>query len=220
MVSVETDNSDAITKLYLKELQASRDQDLENAAKDVDPEFKHLVEVVPMVVNLRIRQEIELLKAKSMAELAKLAHEAGEQVALFVNFDSTVSLLRELLDTDVVIRGSGTMKGDMDRINAVRLFRANQRPYCIVNSAAGGAGLSLHDDVTKVSRTSLISPPFSAILLHQIEGRVWRRGGGFSTQKLVFAAGTLEERIMQVVRTRGAHLESLVDADLDIRNYR
>jgi len=219
MMSVETDSSAAITKLYLKELAGLKERDHERAAEGVDPEFAHMVEVMPMVVNLRIRQEIELLKAHAIADLAKIAHEAGEQVAIFVNFDSTISVLKELLDTDVVIRGSGELKGDMARHNAVRLFQNNHRPFCIVNSAAGGAGLSLHDDKTQVSRTTLISPPFSAILLRQIEGRVWRRGGGFSTQKLVFAAGTLEDRIMEVVKMRGGNLESLLDSDLDIRNY-
>jgi hypothetical protein len=219
VMSVETDNSSAITKLYLKELDALKERDHERAAEGVDPEFAHMVEVLPVVVNLRIRQQIEILKAKAMVDLALIAMESGEQTAIFCNFDATISILKDMLDTDMVIRGSGELRGDLARHNVVRMFQKNQRNICIINSAAGGAGLSLHDDVTQVSRTTIVSPPYSAILLHQIQGRVWRRGGGYSSQKIVFAAGTLEDKIMAVVKTRGGNLESLLDSDLDIRNY-
>lgn len=216
--AVETGCSDEITKLYLEELNQKQLDDHARAAEGVDEEFKHLVEVMPMVVNLRIRQRIELLKAEAMAELARMAYEAGDRVAIFVNFDATIEVLRKKLKTDMVIRG-GPMKNNFDRHNVASAFQANKEPFVLVNSAAGGAGISLHDPTGQVGRTAIISPPFSAVLLAQIEGRVWRRGGAFSRQRLVFAAGTVEERIMEVVRSRKNNLSALLDRDLDIRTY-
>jgi hypothetical protein len=85
-----------------------------------------------------------------------------------------------------------------------------------VNIRAGGAGLSLHDPVTQVPRVALISPPYSAIDLKQVLGRTHRLGGGHSTQKLIFAADTVEEQVMQRVQNRVQNIDALLDSDVVI----
>jgi hypothetical protein len=48
---------------------------------------------------------------------------------------------------------------------------------------------------------------------------VWRRGGGFSTQKILFTSGTLEEKMRDKLLALNMNLDALLDADLDIKNY-
>ena len=218
---IETGEADAITALYLKELEERRAEDHANACKDVDPEFHHLVEVLPIVNNLRYRQEAELLKCKAIAEMAEMSREKGRPCAIFVNFDQSVEYLAELLDCQAIIRGddSGGMHRTRPTLNrrlVVEAFQANKVPFVIVNIAAGGAGLSLHDDVTQVERDTLISPPYSAVALKQVLGRPHRLGGGGSTQKILFAHGTIEEKVMNRVKIRLDNLDALVDGDLDV----
>lgn len=215
--AVETGAADEIAQAYLDELAERRKQDHARAAADVDPEFHDLVEVLPVVQNLRHRQKIEALKARAMADLALMAHEKGEAVILYANFDATIEILSKYLDCDVIIRGdkSGRSGNNFDRARNIRNFQENRVPFIIINSAAGGAGISLHDPVHQKPRTSIISPPVSAVQLKQIFGRPQRMYGGFSTQKLVFASGTVEERVLSRVKNRMANLDALTDGDLD-----
>lgn len=215
---IETGEASVIQKFYLQELAEARAADHAKACAGVDADFHELVEVLPVTVNLRLRQEIELLKVGAIVELAKNAADAGERVCIFVNFDATIECLKRLLDTELVIRGSKQGK-DMVREHAVQAFQSNNYPYIIINNQAGGAGLSLHDPIGKAPRTSLICPPFSAVSLRQIQGRVWRRGGGFSTQKILFTSGTLEEKMRAKLLALNMNLDALLDADLDIKTY-
>lgn len=216
--AIETGEADAITREYQAELAALREADHARACEEVDPDLHDYVEVLPMVRDLRHRQEVEALKCRSMADMAKLAHEHGDSVALFVNFDKSVDLLSHYLNCPWIIRGNGhsNAMNNYDRVNVVQAFQQNRTPYVIVNSAAGGAGLSLHDPITQLARTTLISPPSSAVLLKQVIGRCHRDSGGYSTQKILFAANTIEERAMRRVRNRLGNLDSLLDSDLEV----
>lgn len=214
--AIETGEANAITRQYQLEIEESRKADHAKACQDVDPEFHGLVSALPITINLRARQEAELLKCAAIAEVAKLEHEKGASVAIFVNFDASVEVLAQMLDCRFIIRGDGSGRSGnhFDRPNAVRAFQQNRTPYIVVNVAAGGVGLSLHDDKTQIPRVSLISPPYSAVMLKQVLGRVHRLGGGFSTQKILFAAGTIEEKVMQRVQNRLTNIDTLLDTDL------
>lgn len=214
--AIETDAAAAITRHYLHEIEERRKADHARACRDVDPEFHDLVAPLSITVNLRDRQEAELLKCPAIAEVAKLEAEKGASVAVFVNFDASVEVLADLLKTKYIVRGdgSGRIKNNYNRAEVIRAFQENYAPFIIVNVAAGGVGLSLHDPVERKPRVALISPPYSAVMLKQVLGRVQRLGGGGSTQKILFAAGTIEEKVMERVRSRLANLDTLLDTDL------
>jgi hypothetical protein len=85
----------------------------------------------------------------------------------------------------------------------------------VCNIASGGVGVSLHDTRGRYARLALISPNYSAIQLRQTLGRVWRQGGKTkSIQKIIFAAGTIEERACDAVRSKLQNLALLNDGDL------
>lgn len=217
--AVETGSGDEITALYQQELAELRKRDHDRACRDVDVEFHDLVDVLPVVENLRFRQEIELLKCKAIAEMARLSQSKGRPCAIFVNFDASIEALSQYLDCNCIIRGDGSGKTHptrpmLSRAHAISEFQSNRQPFILVNNAAGGAGLSLHDDVSQIPRDTLISPPYSAVVLKQILGRTHRLGGGGSVQKILFAHGTVEERVMERVQNNLGNLDALVDGDL------
>lgn len=216
--AVDTGHADEITKLYQEVIAAQRELDHAKAVEEVDPEFHDMVDVLPITKIMRSRQEAEVLKARAIAEIAQMHAERGEQVAIFVNFDATIEILSEYLDCKHIIRGDGSGKSlnNFDRHHVVTAFQENKAPYVLVNIKAGGAGLSLHDPVTQIPRVALISPPYSAIDLKQVLGRTHRLGGGHSTQKLIFAAGTVEEQVMKRVQNRAENIDSLLDSDVVI----
>lgn len=216
-LAVEPDELTAVEQAYSCLIALARTEDYRRACEGVSPDLHDLVEPLPITMALRARQEAELQKVGPMVDLAVDARDKGESCAIFVNFDHTIEALMRRLDTKCVIRGAnGDGRGNIARANAVQCFQANTEPFIIVNSAAGGAGISLHDPATQRPRTCLISPPWSAIVLKQVLGRTQRLGGGFSTRKLIFTKGSVEERVMERVQASLNCLDTLTDGDLDV----
>lgn len=213
---VDTGAADDITKVYLRELDVLRQRDHQRACLGVDPEFHDLVDVMPVTVDLRCRQEVELLKVPVFVEEARAARDKGDKVAIFCNFDATIDVLSEILKTKCIIRGARKSSNYAERENSIASFQSNHQDFILVNTLAGGAGVSLHDPVKGVHRTSIINIPLSAVALKQVLGRVSRLGGGYSTQKLLFARGTVEERMYERVSARMNNLDLLTDGELSV----
>ena len=94
------------------------------------------------------------------------------------------------------------------------LFRSKKR-VLLVSLQAGGAGISLHDVNGIAPRHAIISPSYSAIDLVQAVGRIWRAGSkSKATQRIVYAAGTIEEEIAASVTAKIANIENINDGDL------
>jgi len=164
-----------------------------------------------LTVLLRARQEIEALKADAIVSMAKDAAAEGMSVAVFLNFDSTVRDVAARLGTECLIVGG---QGDGERDDAIRRFQKNREPFIVANIKAGGVGVSLHDPEGRKPRLALISPTYSAQDLRQCLGRVHRTGGAHSIQRIVFAAGTVEERACEAVAAKLACIDLLNDGDL------
>jgi len=170
----------------------------------------------PLVVQLRARQEVELMKVPTFVELTKDACEAHSSVVIFVSFRQTLEALSDRLVDDV--DGLVTIHGDQsdeDRAEVIGLFQSNGAQVCVCMIQAGGTGLSLHDETGKWPRISLISPTFSAVELRQALGRVHRAGGkSKSVQKVIFAAGTVEDQVCSAVRRKLNNLDMINDGEL------
>lgn len=162
---------------------------------------------------LRARQISELSKVPAFADLARQCIDAGQSPIIFVNFKDTLRALSSLFPAFPVIEGG---QYDLYRKDAVRRFQDDEVRGMIVQIQAGGVGISLHDTHGRYPRHSLISPPDSAINLLQALGRNRRVGGktpAFRT--LVFAAGTVEERVRRTVTAKLGQIETINDGDLD-----
>lgn len=164
-----------------------------------------------LVAMLRARQKVELLKVPTICSMAQDALEEGMSVAIFVNFDDSLDAIASRLKTTYVIRGNQKMD---NRELIINEFRSDRAHVVVCNIKAGGVGVSLHGKPEGRMRLALISPTFSGQDLKQALGRVWRAGGAKSIQKIVFAAGTIEEEACDRVRGKIQRIDSLNDGEL------
>lgn len=165
----------------------------------------------PLTVQLRARQKIELLKAPGIVSMVNDFLEDGHSVVVFVNYRATMDALCERMKTKCSIYGGQDQE---ERERCIQEFQANRARVIVVNVQAGGAAVSLHDIHGTHPRVALICPTYSATELRQALGRVHRAGGSRSLQRILFAAGTVEERVCARVSAKLARLDLLVDGDL------
>jgi superfamily II DNA or RNA helicase len=161
---------------------------------------------------LRARQKVELLKIPIFIDQIEEALEAGMSIVVFLNFDDSIKALAQRFNTKCLIKGSNTEEERQANIDA---FQADKERLIIVNIQSGGAGLSLHDINGKYPRLALISPCYSAVLMRQATGRVWRDSGkSKSIQKIVFVGNTVEVEVCEKVNAKLDNLDTLNDGDL------
>jgi superfamily II DNA or RNA helicase len=169
-----------------------------------------------MVIQLRARQQAELIKVPLLVEMAEDAIESGMSVVIFLNFSESIKALSKRLNTKCIVWGEN--KGD-ERQKNIDAFQADAERIIIVNVKAGGAGLSLHDLNGKYARISLISPTPSAVDLRQALGRIHRDGAkSKALQKIVFVANTEEENTCEKVKLKLENLDTINDGDISIGN--
>ena len=154
------------------------------------------------------RQRAEFLKVPLVVEMAREAMDEGKSVALFFNFDEPLrEAMRLLKHPASVITGQTDAK---ERKRLQDLFQSDLLPVLGLNVESGGTAISLHG---KREREALIMPTFNASTLRQVFGRVHRARGSRSRQRVLFAAGTIEEDICANVRAKLDNLDLLNDGD-------
>jgi hypothetical protein len=160
-----------------------------------------------VLVNLlRARQLAESLKAKDMADMAKDYIEQGNSVVMFVNFSDTAEVLSGLLDCPAIVGGQTAE----ERQQIIDDFQADKQHVIVVNIAAGGTGISLHDINGNRQRISLISPTFNVKDHLQALGRIHRNGAkSDAIQKILVADGSIEEHVMRVIEEKTSNLNTL-----------
>ena len=161
---------------------------------------------------LRARQEVELLKVPTLVQMANDARDEGMAVIVIVNFQHSVDEIAKRLRTVNTITGQDKMDWRMSLIDR---FNADDEDLVVLNIKAGGLGIDLHGTKEGKPRMVLVSPTYSGIDLKQALGRAHRAGGARSVQKIVWAAGTLEERVCEKVRERLHRVSILNDNELD-----
>tara|TARA_Y100000996_G_scaffold107768_2_gene79395 strand:- start:581 stop:1921 length:1341 start_codon:yes stop_codon:yes gene_type:complete len=165
------------------------------------PESDHV-----LVRLLQARQLAESFKVGDMVDMTTDLVSEGKSVVLFVNFRDTAEALCEQLDCDCVVGGQSAEH----RQQAIDDFQADRTRVLVVNIAAGGTGLSLHDVNGKHARVSLISPSFNAKDHLQALGRIHRNGAkSHALQKILVAADSVEETVMTAIKNKLNNLTAL-----------
>lgn len=163
---------------------------------------------------LRARQKVEMLKVPLFVEMVEEGIENNMSVVVFLNFTETIKALSDRLNTNCIVNGEVKDKVRQQNIDD---FQCDKQRIILVNLAAGGAGLNLHDLTGNHPRLAIISPSYSAVNMRQSTGRVWRDSAkSKSIQKIVFVAGTVEERVCQSVNQKLNNLDLLNDGDLEL----
>ena len=170
-----------------------------------------------LVAQLRARQKVELLKLGLFRQLIEDALEEGQSVVVFLNFDETLTQLAKLTNCTNLIRGGQT---PTERQQVIDDFQSNKATLILANIKAGGVGLSLHDLSGDHPRLALISPTYSGQDLIQTLGRTHRSGGkSVSTQRILFADGTIEVEVAKKVEEKINRIETINDGDLSTKMY-
>jgi superfamily II DNA or RNA helicase len=165
---------------------------------------------------LRARQRCELEKIPLFIDMIEDGIENDMSVVVFLNFTETIKALSERLKTICIF--DGKTKDEIRQKN-VDDFQDDKERIILVNIQSGGAGLNLQDIHGKYPRLSLISPSFSAVLMRQATGRVWRDSSKTkSIQKIIFVGGTAEEKVCENVREKLHNMDLLNDGDLSVIN--
>lgn len=205
---------DEVKEVVLVDL-AKRDHDaLVKAYAEMPERIQHMSED-DMVKMLRLRQQAEFCKAETMAQMACDLVEDGSSVFVMVNFTDARKRVEEYLDRKGVKYASiyGGQK-ESKRQEGIDAFQSNRIHVIIGMAAACSVALSLHDERHERPRVSLISPGYSASEFSQGLGRIRRVGGTTAVQKIVIAAGSVEERVGRAIEMKMANLDALTDKDL------
>ena len=165
-----------------------------------------------LTLQLRLRQQVEYGKMSVFKELAQDGLAEGMAVAIFTAFRLTLDALAEQFPDTSIIHGGVS---SADRAEAIRRFQAGETNIILCTIGAGGSGISLHDRVGDRPRLALISPTFNAMEMHQVMGRVHRAGGKTkSIQRIIYAAGTVEEKVAKRLSKKLAGMKAFNDGDL------
>ena len=167
----------------------------------------------------KARRMAELLKVPTMVEMIEDWYDEGISPVVFVNFTDTVEAIEKQLAKNRKFDGkiARIVGGQSDKVRQkdIELFQSDNKRIMIANLAAGNAGVSLHDLNGNFARGAIISPSYSAINLLQALGRIHRAEGKTKCiQKVMFAAGTIEEDACKRVQCKLNNLECLNDGDL------
>ena len=210
-------NTDKINKVYdLMEYELDQLDDHTSNYSD------HIFAIM-----MRARRHSELLKIPTYVDSIEEAIRENKSVAIFLNFNESIDACIERLNkkyrTPAMIRKKtaieiSQIRGGQsanDREENIQRFQNDTARIIVCNMSAGGVGVSLHDTIGKHARESLISPSYSAVQLKQALGRIHRANGKTNcVQKIVFAAGTIEESACEKVQARLNNLSLLNDGDM------
>ena len=197
---------------------AKKDHDaLIKAYEEMPARIQHMSQD-DMVRMLRLRQQAEFCKAETMAQMACDLVEDGNSVFVMVNFTDARLRIEEYLKKKGVEYASiyGGQK-ESERQSGIDAFQTNRIHVIIGMAAACSVALSLHDERHERNRVSLISPGYSASEFSQGLGRIRRVGGTTATQKIVIAAGSVEERVGRAIERKMNNLSALTDRDFERR---
>ncbi len=170
-------------------------------------------------VIMKARRRAEMLKIPLIQEMTEDLYDEGKSVVVFLNFTESIEALGSRLQSNPKLAGKiGFVYGEpsmKQRLRDVDAFNADKKRVLICNLKAGGASLSYHDLIGNHARASIISPSFSAIDMHQAMGRIHRQGGLTKCyQRILYAAGCIEEHACRRVQMRLDNLSCLTDGDL------
>jgi superfamily II DNA or RNA helicase len=161
---------------------------------------------------IRARMKIEMLKVPIMLDIIEEALDNEYSVVVFVNYTDTMNYLAHYFETDCLIHGGQTMAERQDSIDN---YQSNKSKIIISIIQAGGVGISLHDIHGGHPRMSVISPTWSGQDMQQALGRIHRAGSKSpALQRIVFCAGTYEERICELIQQKLTNITMINDKDL------
>ena len=167
---------------------------------------------------LHARQAAELAKVPLFVEEALLHLEEGARVTIFLCFTASIEAAKTLLHEKGHLCGVVTgQTGLSERDSVIERYNFGDLNIIVANIACFGEGVSLHDQDGRYPRVGLLSIPESSTHLIQALGRNDRVGAkSVGLNRILFCAGTIEERVFNNLASKIADIETINDADLGV----
>ena len=197
--------------VVVEKLSFDRESEIRKTYDEIEKKVKESGKLV-ISQTIELRQQIELLRLKDLSEMVQELVEE-HSIVVFLNFRESVRRLKEYLQSfnpSIIIGDQNEIERERER----KRFQSNTTKVCICTFGAGGLGLDLHD-LEGHPRISIINPTWSAVQLVQALGRIHRAGSlSPAVQKLIYAAGTVEEDVANRVEASLNNLSLLQDGDI------
>lgn len=210
------EQNDLYNKMMLKvfELKKKLDEYKQKKKEDRDSREANSLKGLALAANTRYRQIAELMKADALVELTREYLYEGKSVVIFVNYKDTLFYLSEKMKCKNLIYGE-QHADKIDRQAVLDAFQTNRIRLLLAMVDAGGTSLDLHDLQGGHQRVSLICPTYNPVTLKQVCGRTHRAGSKTKPIiKLVYAYGTIEEKVADKVNRKIGNISALNDGDL------
>jgi len=164
-----------------------------------------------LVRRLRLKQLIELLKAKLILNNIIDSYNNGASIVIMFNYTFSIELMYKILKQKnydcEIINGNTNNKDEI-----INKFQNDKLRILIINIKAAGVGISLHDITGKHNRISFISPSESIFDLQQALGRIYRTGTKTNTiQYIVTIKNTIEENVYYTYIKKLINMNKILD---------
>lgn len=205
-VSVDFGHQNEIDKIY-REMAFELEQFKFNKDKDRSV----------LSIMTEARRKTEILKVPGIVDEAESALEEGMSVVIFVNYDETVKTLCDRLATTCRVVG---WQSANERQQCIEDFQSNKKRLIVVNVAAGGESIGLHDLHDGHPRLSLLTPSWHGETCIQACARTARDGAkSKSIVKILIAAGTIEEQIFDNLNAKSSRINTMNSGDLSASDF-
>jgi superfamily II DNA or RNA helicase len=164
------------------------------------------------VERMRARQIAELAKVPAVIDLARDLEGSGLSVPIFLNFHDSIDEVTNALHAPSI---DGRVP-EVERQQIIKAFQDDREHYVILQTEAGGVGISLHDTRGVRPRHSIISPGDNARGFVQALGRNRRDGQKSPAFRTILTlAGTIESRVHRALTAKIGQMDTINDGDLD-----
>jgi hypothetical protein len=157
----------------------------------------------------------EMAKVPALAELIREKIAEGYSVPVFMSFTASREKLLATLESTCTIHGGQQGNGGRaQRQAAIDAFQEDREHAIVVQIAAGGTGVDMHDVRGERPRFAVHLPNPRTDHVVQALGRVQRVGGkSTSFQVVLYAEGTMEEEIVENIRRKASQINALNNGD-------
>jgi len=164
-----------------------------------------------LVKRTRLRQLIEMIKAKIMVDIIESYFNDKYSIVVMFNYSYSINLLNTLLTQRKIYNKTITgQTNNKDEI--INEFQQDNLHVLIMNIKAAGLGISLHDIHGNYKRISFISPSDNIYELQQSLGRIYRTGSKTNViQYIITVANTIEEAVNILYKTKLKQMNMILD---------
>jgi uncharacterized protein YukE len=165
---------------------------------------------------IKARRLVEMQKVPSLVEMVEELYEQKKAIGVFVNFTDTIDALKDRIERMYpgqvgLVYGGASVK---DRLEDIVDFQADKKRIMLLNLAAGGQSINMHDLNGKYPRYFVINPSYRSIDILQSMGRHHRANAKTPCYtRFIFADRTIEVPVCRRFQWRKDNIDMLNDGD-------